>query len=346
MEPEKMGSKPPFWNTHHAKYEKLVDTDSQKVSKTLGDRLSDMTDAVTSIFKKEVEILHLGGVNTPSMVNPGEGKILHEDYFYERIAVKIGDGKVYTYGKELEPFVKEWVAETKKGTTTQNFNVWMGEKAKAEDTQKALKAAEVRYFTPEDLKKTEVAVREGKLVQVGLDSVDRELKPLQPGAHAFIITEETEITGIDEQGKQTGSKVTKFYSTPKVKTKKGKIQHSSFMSGGNVKTAGVMEIDKDGHIVSIKNQSGHYRPTPEEMALNVKYLQQAGYDTSRMHIIYPIHAIFIHIEIHLNKTIEWGFVNQRADKWFETTGKSLVDAKPLNLASTSIAPPRSLEELD
>jgi len=294
--------------------------------------LSKLVDLVKSVFsstEKELEIFHLGLTQTPSMVSKGEGLELHMgDYFYERVAITTDDGRIYTYGKQLEPYVQEWMEETRQGKTEFDFQIWMGEKVtSSEDTAAALKKGAVRYFDDVERMQTEVSVgADGRLVQIGLDSEDMEKKPLKEGMHAFVIGEVfVEDPERDADGYVQGKKVAKFYSSPKVKTAKGKIQHSGFMRGGNVISAGVIEVDGEGNVTIIKNQSGHYRPTPKQMAINIKYLMEAGFDVSKMHVIYPKDLLYLHLEIHFDLKIEWGFVNQRADKWFEETGKYLLE---------------------
>jgi len=293
--------------------------------------LTDLINVVKGIFtstEKELEIYHLGLTQTPSMVSKGEGLEMHlGDYFYERISIRTEDGRIYTYGKQLEPFVTEWIEETKEGETDKDFQVWMGERVSgSEDTKAALTKGAVRYFDDVERMQTEVTVGEdGRLVQIGLDSEDDLKKPLKEGDHAFVIGQVfVEDPERDSDGYVQGKMVTKFYSTPKVKTAKGKIQHSGFMRGGIVKTAGVLKVDGEGNVISIKNQSGHYRPTPKEMAMNIKYLMEAGYDVSKMHVIYPKELLYLHLEVHFDLIIEWGFVNQRADKWYEETGQYLI----------------------
>jgi hypothetical protein len=46
----------------------------------------------------------------------------------------------------------------------------------------------------------------------------------------------------------------------------GRFNHSSFLSGKPVMCAGAIEIDPAGRLRSISNESGHYRPTPGDLA--------------------------------------------------------------------------------
>ncbi len=57
-----------------------------------------------------------------------------------------------------------------------------------------------------------------------------------------------------------------LYLAPK---KKGIFHHSSFLSGGAVKSAGMVEV-KNGKVDTIYQHSGHYKPTEQQMdAINV-----------------------------------------------------------------------------
>jgi hypothetical protein len=53
----------------------------------------------------------------------------------------------------------------------------------------------------------------------------------------------------------------------------GKFHHSSFLSGGNVKCAGMIRIDL-GKVTELSNHSGHYKPRPEECWAFVTFLQK------------------------------------------------------------------------
>jgi hypothetical protein len=55
----------------------------------------------------------------------------------------------------------------------------------------------------------------------------------------------------------------------------GKFHHSSFLSGGNVKCAGMIAI-RQGKVVEMSNNSGHYKPRLEEFREFVNFLQAKG----------------------------------------------------------------------
>lgn len=60
----------------------------------------------------------------------------------------------------------------------------------------------------------------------------------------------------------------------------GKFQHSSFLNGGRVLSAGLIQV-QDGVLRSLSPLSGHYRTGPEQFRAFVHALSQAGVDLSR-----------------------------------------------------------------
>lgn len=59
--------------------------------------------------------------------------------------------------------------------------------------------------------------------------------------------------------------------------KKGSFQHSSFLSGGAITSAGRLVV-KDGILKAIWPYSGHYLPTEENFREFIRYLQENGVD--------------------------------------------------------------------
>ena len=64
---------------------------------------------------------------------------------------------------------------------------------------------------------------------------------------------------------------------------KGGFQHSSFLHGSRVLSAGRISI-KDGHLLSLSPHSGHYRPTAENFWITTKCLEAAGVDMSQARV--------------------------------------------------------------
>lgn len=71
-----------------------------------------------------------------------------------------------------------------------------------------------------------------------------------------------------------------FYLAPK---NAGVFQHSSFLGGARVTSAGLIKI-KQGSIVAISPLSGHYRCTSKHFAQVLRKLKSRGVDVDKVHI--------------------------------------------------------------
>jgi hypothetical protein len=72
---------------------------------------------------------------------------------------------------------------------------------------------------------------------------------------------------MDEEGQIFISKTQKY----------GKLHHSSLLAGRPAAMAGEIEI-KDGKIISFNNQSGHYKPGPQQVENFQRRLKELGVD--------------------------------------------------------------------
>lgn len=63
----------------------------------------------------------------------------------------------------------------------------------------------------------------------------------------------------------------------------GAFQHSSFLHGSRVVSAGLISI-QDGQLQSLSPHSGHYRPTAENFWITAKCLEAEGVDMSQASI--------------------------------------------------------------
>jgi len=66
----------------------------------------------------------------------------------------------------------------------------------------------------------------------------------------------------------------RLYVKPQRDVSDGRFNHSSFLSGKPVMCAGAIEIDPAGRLRSLSNESGHYRPTPGDLAYLLRVLHQ------------------------------------------------------------------------
>ena len=115
---------------------------------------------------------------------------------------------------------------------------------------------------------------------------------------------------------------TKLFAT--VKNKKEGIQHSSFLAGHAVKSAGMLEIDGEGKIVGVSKESGHYKPTDKEMAHLIKYLKENEFDISKLTVLCTRHHLFFQISNTFNLNIKWMATEQSAENWYENIGSRLL----------------------
>lgn len=292
----------------------------EKVEKTSHSYWEIVSKKIYELFfpsKKEAEIFHLGGTVNPTFDPTNKGcKLDNKNYFYERIAVKTKDGHIHTYGNSLKEFVEKWMEEVRTGKTEENFQKWMEKCSEEVGVQKKLKEVAVYYFNDLERQQTEVHIGGGSLAQRGLGSDKEGLKPLK-GEYAFVVGE--------FWNESTHQIETKFYATPKIQTEKGKIQHTSFLRGGNVRSAGMFVITDEKQMVHIRNQSGHYKPGEKEMAYLLKHLKESGYDISKIHLQCFRNRFFRFASLYLKIDIKWGVLTQSGETWFEQVGKYLIE---------------------
>ncbi len=271
-----------------------------------------------AFFKPEAPkvIHHLGGINIASSDGSGTQSPLNRRlYTFEDVPINTKSGEVFIYGNVIKPHIKDWMKKTESGETTLNFQDFLTEKMSQEpELEGSLLGQQVRYFNNKDREQTKIKILNGNLMQIGLDSTTTELKSLVPGNYAFVIADVKDASGNINRT---------FYATPKVKTANGKIQHSGFVRGGNVVTSGMLTINDKEKIIGIRNESGHYQPTSKDLAHLVKHLQDSGFDTSKIYITCYKSQLGMFINNQFN--LKWGIVEQRADLWFEETGRKLVD---------------------
>lgn len=248
-------------------------------------------------------IVHLGGIRLASFDPQNQYRRLRRTcLFYERIpisGIKGKEGQVFFYGRTLKSYFKEWARKQKEDPTTPSFQDFMAKKINHDPKLwKELKKKIVRYFSEEERKRTKVQIIKGKLCQIGIDQPNQGLRPLPPGQYAFVIG-----NVFDEKGKKFKEVLC---AAVKTRTKKGRIQHSSFFRGGNVVAAAMWKVHRKGK-VTLRQQSGHYCPTIKEIALALHYLKNHGYDLTQL-------------KLKLTDPSS----SHRADQWFEQVGQYLL----------------------
>jgi hypothetical protein len=63
----------------------------------------------------------------------------------------------------------------------------------------------------------------------------------------------------------------------------GRFHHSSFFAGGRVKCAGMMAV-KTGFVTELSNDSGHYKPNPDEFRVFVRWLHSKNVVASNCYL--------------------------------------------------------------
>lgn len=173
---------------------------------------------------------------------PG-AKIMHEQYWIETITFQVEGKTVRFYGRKLYPHFLEWKASP----DTRDFQTVMQEKINNMNARelREIKKIRLKFLTSSELKKHKANFSEGKIY------ANNQL--LQDGEYMFVM---------DPKHKY-------FYVGQK---KRGHFQHSSFLKGGAIGAAGVIQV-KDGKVVGIRNHSGHYRPSRESLDPAIKLLK-------------------------------------------------------------------------
>lgn len=207
---------------------------------------------VCFVLHGEEEAMILGSLLWAREAVEGGKEMFYDRYFYEGVSLKDETGdELHIYGPILEQTGQEW-ADTVPGVSFSDYVLakqgWDAEFANTID------GANVRYFTDEEREQTRVHWLNGALWQAGLDSEQQEITQVPEGVYAFALGNE------------------QLFITPKIVTEKGRIQHSSFLRGGPVSSAGKIQVGADGNIVWLSNDSGHYRPGDPEIAEALRYV--------------------------------------------------------------------------
>lgn len=164
----------------------------------------------------------------------------------------------HRYGASLKPFIDIW----ERCRTTDSFDVWTDKILRDEDKNvPGYRMArrlprdlltKVIYMNSKERKKFELGVHEGRLYTEKhgyLKDSDDKI------CYIYVVSPENKLyVGIYQRGK---------------------MNHSSFLSGGAVKAAGELLI-KDGVLIGITDKSGHYQPTPEMVVEGLKALKAYG----------------------------------------------------------------------
>lgn len=174
-----------------------------------------------------------------------------KSYALERAPIVWEGKRFHVYGNILKKFLPFGVV-----LDTKRVSLFLQTKVKSDKAlQRTLIQKRVHYFSPKEQRETLTTVRGDRLYQVGLNK-EGALTALKAGVYIFVF------------------KDGKLHVTPKIRTAKGQIQHSSFLSGDAVEAAGILMVRGKGRIVGITNKSGHYKPGAKHTHTILHHLQR------------------------------------------------------------------------
>lgn len=178
------------------------------------------------------------------------GKVLDERYWQEALISS------HPSGAELEDFFDVW----KTSRSGLAFEEWLMQKPAR------LHPPSITYLTPEERKEFAVTFTEGRLYQKGAPlSTGKIQTDKESGAAIYVILSDEVM-----------------YVGPYLLSR---FQHSSFNCGQPVIGAGEILTDPEGNILEISSKSGHYKPTPQQLADTVAFLEKMGIDLDYIHVV-------------------------------------------------------------
>lgn len=252
-----------------------------------------------------------GAIGRGSADGVGDGLLLRKEHWLEVVDVK------HRYGSNLTPYHEHWL----QSPSTQSFFFWL-DHGEGKDLnlpnacRKQLDGQRLRYCTKEERKKFAVQIGDDHLLRFQHNQVlvhtlssdeeqqidqdfaswkDAETKALALGRGPK--PDKDTMSEAELQERKTAKKrrntnkwiyVTsadrkQLYIAPKVK---GEFQHSSFLSGGSVGSAGAVMVNQ-GRIIKLAPMSGHYQPNIEQFIAFLNQLTEQGVDVSNALLLNP-----------------------------------------------------------
>ena len=223
----------------------------------------------------------------------------------------------HRYGSNLFPYHEHWL----QSASTQPFFFWLdhgeGQELDLPDVSRSkLDGQQLHYCTKQERKQFAVTVGPDSLLQFQhnnqavhtlsedeqkqIDSnfavwKQSEIKAMAlahaPKPDKDVMTEAESQQRKEAKKKRNANKwiyVTsadkkQLYIAPKVK---GEFQHSSFLSGGSVGSAGAIMVNQ-GRIIKLAPMSGHYQPNIEQFVSFLDQLSAQGVDLSNALLLNP-----------------------------------------------------------
>ncbi|CAN6349925.1 unnamed protein product [Urochloa humidicola] len=161
----------------------------------------------------------------------------------------------HRYGHNLHIYYDVWT----KSESTEPFFYWLdigeGKEVNLEKCPRSkLQSQCIKYLGPKERQEYEVVVESGKLVYKKNGAF---VQTLDDSKWIFVLSTTKAL--------YVGQK------------KKGSFQHSSFLAGGAITSAGRLVV-KEGILKAIWPYSGHYLPTEENFREFIRYLEENGVD--------------------------------------------------------------------
>ncbi|PUZ64359.1 hypothetical protein GQ55_3G137600 [Panicum hallii var. hallii] len=161
----------------------------------------------------------------------------------------------HRYGHNLHIYYDVW----SKSESTEPFFYWLdigeGKEVNLEKCPRSkLQSQCIKYLGPKERQEYEVVVESGKLVYKKNGAF---VQTLGDSKWIFVLSTTKAL--------YVGQK------------KKGSFQHSSFLAGGAITSAGRLVV-KEGILKAIWPYSGHYMPTEENFREFIRYLEENGVD--------------------------------------------------------------------
>ncbi|AQK84735.1 hypothetical protein Zm00014a_007417 [Zea mays] len=165
----------------------------------------------------------------------------------------------HRYGHNLHIYYDVW----SKSESTEPFFYWLdigeGKEVNLEKCPRSkLQSQCIKYLGPKERQEYEVVVERGKLVYKKNGAL---VQTLDDSKWIFVLSTTKAL--------YVGQK------------KKGSFQHSSFLAGGAITSAGRLVV-KEGILKAIWPYSGHYLPTEENFKEFIRYLEENGVDLTHV----------------------------------------------------------------
>ncbi|KAL6864913.1 hypothetical protein ACP4OV_016064 [Aristida adscensionis] len=161
----------------------------------------------------------------------------------------------HRYGHNLHIYYDVW----SRSESTEPFFYWLdigeGKEVNLEKCPRSkLQSQCIKYLGPKERQEYEVVVQSGKLVY----KKNGHLVNTQDDSKWIFVLSTTKALYVGQK-------------------KKGSFQHSSFLAGGAITSAGRLVV-KEGILKAIWPYSGHYLPTEENFREFIRYLEENGVD--------------------------------------------------------------------